>query len=1323
MGNSQTKGQAKNRQKKQVHWKAAERPAPPGKPQLVPGAEITPDVVTIKWDKPKSDGGAPITGYLVEHRRTGSPHWVRATPLLVNVPELTLSGLEPGWRYQFRVTAQNPVGMSDPGEISEPLTVTLQRSVITAPKFTEELKETTALENEMAEFEVHVLGQPPPKVCWFKDGFEIFSSRRTRIITENDKSVLTIHQVSLMDEGEIKCTATNKAGHASTKAVVKVEAPPVIRLPRQYEDGLLFELDEIIRLKVSIAGRPQPLVFWAHNGETIQNDDRYEIINTDRASVLRVGEAKRSDRGEYQIRAVNQLGEDHTSFLVTVTDKPKPPCHLKVIMSLGKTVTLSWEVPADDGGCKIGNYIVEYYRIGWNVWLKASTCRQLTTTLSDLIEGSEYKFRVKAESPYGVSDPSDETDVIFIPDPKRGMLSPPPRSRSQPRDAVRETIPVPPKRRSASSTRNAEREAMNSLTPQTAAPIPPKREKIKTPHRSPENSPEFQRRDLTGSGINKTIFDRSSLAREITYGTDIKYKRPEMRPQPVLQKEEEIMNDANKKSPIPIKRERSPSRINQFLSNILPKKSPSPSPPSNNSPKNSPSPNKHNLTSNNSPSPNKHNLSPNNSPSSNKHNLSPNNTPSPVVERKEVISSMKGDHLDRLGPIIINRRSSSPMILDRSRSPSPMDMTRNRSPSLAEHMIEKSIHLSPTIRSKSPSPNPASNDGSPTSRRNSINNDTALRRSSIQSYQNNNNNDMVHGSSEFMLVILEDHDAATQNYLAFDNNLIAPPMSLSAPELGADSELFSPLKNSVSSTELLHERAFARFAKEAEEWNRGITPDRISLGRRASLEKNRKFDIKEVDDRRPSIPKILINSKENEDIAGLDRIPSFVRRLSAGVTNMAQQYAWANKLLGNSGDSADLHDINIRAKMANNEHINRKNSLEDKTGKQDSLSKVRNDSVEEEESYSEEESESEEDERSKHDLSPPHIETQEQETYHPQRMVPSTVSKHDEPFEILTKPSPLPDPNFIPKPILKKPDLPVTKKSVPEKPVRKSLTNEPNRDLLSPNSEPIISRTPSPSRRGDVNQRQPSPMRNTPEAQMISAAQAAKNKRMLNRQNSEEEAKVVADHYSDIVRTYSQPKKFHPPLVNRDELRSASEPDDYLTSEESLHMLHKRESSPVRTITPLPVKQEPVRTIAKRVPSPCPVRRPMVPDTATNKPKTRTRSRSSSRTRNETRRAVTPSAIQNRLNMISRTPSPRSMTPSSRPFTPEQEALQAEVEIKVRTTMEYMTDVAMFIVACWLYLFKDARLAIPILIIMVYRQLKDEVKNRLPAWMTKSRKP
>lgn len=65
------------------------------------------------------------------------------------------------------------------------------------------------------------------------------------------------------------------------------------------------------------------------------------------------------------------------------------------------------------------------------MWLKAATSRQLTAQLSELIEGSEYKFRVKAENPYGVSEPSVDSDVVFIPDPKRGILKPERRAKEE----------------------------------------------------------------------------------------------------------------------------------------------------------------------------------------------------------------------------------------------------------------------------------------------------------------------------------------------------------------------------------------------------------------------------------------------------------------------------------------------------------------------------------------------------------------------------------------------------------------------------------------------------------------------------------------------------------------------------------------------------------------------------------------------------------------------------------------------------------------------------------------------------------------------------
>ncbi|KAF4518521.1 hypothetical protein B566_EDAN004265 [Ephemera danica] len=410
MGNEQSKAPPPYKwQYKQYVPKsgATKRASPPGRPDVVPPPtdeylqqQQQPDVITVRWKPPESDGGTPITGYLVERRDMGTTVWVRAHAALTREPEIALAGLEPGRRYQFRVSAENALGLSQPSEPSAPVAVSIG-SVATVPHFMRELKDAIAIEHEKVTFSVHILGTPTPHISWYKDAYEVFSSRRIRVSTENERSSLTFYQVALSDEGDIKCTATNRAGHVVTKARLRVEAPPRVKIPKTYEDGLLFELDDVIRLKATVTGRPVPSVTWLHNGEELQNDARCEIVTTERSTSLRVLDSRREDRGEYQIRATNDLG---------------------------RAVTIAWDAPKDDGGCRIGSYTVEYYRIGWNVWLKAATCRLLTATLDDLIEGSEYKFRVKAENPYGMSEPGPDSDNVFIPDPKRGLLHPPSKS-------------------------------------------------------------------------------------------------------------------------------------------------------------------------------------------------------------------------------------------------------------------------------------------------------------------------------------------------------------------------------------------------------------------------------------------------------------------------------------------------------------------------------------------------------------------------------------------------------------------------------------------------------------------------------------------------------------------------------------------------------------------------------------------------------------------------------------------------------------------------------------------------------------------------------
>nr|XP_050851739.1 titin homolog [Vespula vulgaris] len=734
---------------KRPRWDGPGLPAPPGKPILIPGTDdAQPDVVGIRWERSPSNGGSAIVGYLVEHRRMGSAHWVRSKPGLCTFPELTLSGLEPGWRYQFRVRAQNAVGLSAPSELSDPLTVTLQRAAASAPQFDLELDDLIALENEQAEFVVRFTGTPLPKISWFKDGFEIFSSRRTRILTENGKSVLLIHQTALNDEGEIKCTATNRAGHVSTKARLILEAFPKIRLPRQYEDGLLFEQDETIRLKVSLAGRPPPTVAWFHDGEPLSQDTRHIFESMDGESVLKIPDAKRFDRGEYTVKARNKLGEDASSFLVTVTDRPAAPGKVNVTMTLGRSVTLSWKEPEDDGGCKIGTYIVEYYRIGWEVWLKATTSRQTAATLTELLEGSEYRFRVKAENPYGVSDPSEESDIIFIPDLNKGATSPQLTGKSQ-------------SQREISRSRGDKRE-VSFVEPA------PRSRSLTREEAGMDGRSRFGGRS---SSAQRLSMERPSRAdSRVTFGPDttIHVERTVPPVPPARSRDHSSSRYENRAENHTVRRDASSVKTNELQEGSETEKRDPTSPTVSAAAETKGRPT---------------------SPTSAVVTVSPSPKTDPPIGRSSSRS---------------REGSSSPLSLSQTRENSGEGGNGSRSPLLRPiSILKKQNGLSDELDATQLAASPREN------------------------------NDMLHGSSEFMLVLYpkdeienkEDDKGSgstgskrgTTEVMEDEEDLVPPPMSLSLPELfSKEHEAIEILREAVSSTEMLHERAMERFYKAME---------------------------------------------------------------------------------------------------------------------------------------------------------------------------------------------------------------------------------------------------------------------------------------------------------------------------------------------------------------------------------------------------------------------------------------------------------------------------------------------------------------------------
>ncbi len=426
---------------------------------------------------------------------------------------------------------------------------------------------------------------------------------------------------------------------------------------------------------------------------------------------------------------------------------------------------------------------------------------------------------------------------------------------------------------------------------------------------------------------------------------------------------------------------------------------------------------------------------------------------------------------------------------------------------------------------------------------------------------------------------------------------------------------------------------------------------------------------------------------------------------------------------------------------------------------------------------------------------------------------PYRLPEPDQSTILLTKPLPLPSPDFVPKPILKA--TPSNECVVKDKPViPKERKKKGRKGIMQLFSGKKTSST------GNVNTPQDDVK---PEIVVpkMSAAALAKKKSMEQKQSSIEENQVAVDHYSDIVKEMSVFKKPKVPLyMSTEELKKAAEKADeenqnvqrsISTDEISKPKFEAErnesyEKPPVarrstsresdsRSIFAIKLskdskkagqREEFIRSqLSIDKDNDAPSHGSVQPEILNSKliiesqpneskviskqdesndgetrgrslnitkvPKrstSTTRSRSSSALRNKAVQLKepvdksspatrTPSKTRNRseskspstknrtkLNQtntlrITRLPvkaiDRKSSTPEPRSQTPEE--LMVEAEEKVKSTMNYVTDLALFVVACWVYVFKDAWMAVPILSLMVGRQVGSTLKDKFPKWM------
>lgn len=82
----------------------------------------------------------------------------------------------------------------------------------------------------------------------------------------------------------------------------------------------------------------------------------------------------------------------------------------KTVLVTKNSCALSWKKPISDGGTRIIAYVLEVLN-GGDKWKELLRSKNMQYSAKDLIEGREYKYRVKATNDFG-DGPEKELSVI-----------------------------------------------------------------------------------------------------------------------------------------------------------------------------------------------------------------------------------------------------------------------------------------------------------------------------------------------------------------------------------------------------------------------------------------------------------------------------------------------------------------------------------------------------------------------------------------------------------------------------------------------------------------------------------------------------------------------------------------------------------------------------------------------------------------------------------------------------------------------------------------------------------------------------------------------
>ncbi|XP_064162842.1 myosin-binding protein H-like isoform X11 [Anguilla rostrata] len=260
---------------------------------------------------------------------------------------------------------------------------------------------------------VTIKWRPPEKIGSGLDGYvvEYCKDQTTDWIVANAEPTpanrLVIKDMATGDLLHIRVVTVNPGGRSAPGALAEpvivreVVDRPKIHLPRVLKSRLVKKVGEKVNLVIPFSGKPKPVVSWTKDGQAL-DPKTMNIRNSDKDSILFIRQVERSHSGKYEMSVKVDSFEDKAAIILQIVELPGPPTSIKLADTWGFNVALEWTPPQDSGNTEITGYTVQKADKKTGDWFTVlEHFHRLNGTVSDLVMGNTYSFRVFAENKVG----------------------------------------------------------------------------------------------------------------------------------------------------------------------------------------------------------------------------------------------------------------------------------------------------------------------------------------------------------------------------------------------------------------------------------------------------------------------------------------------------------------------------------------------------------------------------------------------------------------------------------------------------------------------------------------------------------------------------------------------------------------------------------------------------------------------------------------------------------------------------------------------------------------------------------------------------------